>query len=51
MDGEAGFLVEPESAEDLADKLRTLLGDGELRHRMGEVGKLRVQTVLGKKVR
>jgi glycosyltransferase involved in cell wall biosynthesis len=45
-DGETGLLVEPENPEDLADKLRTLLGDEELRKSMGRAGRRRAETVL-----
>lgn len=45
-DGVSGLLVEPENAEDLADKLRTLLADAGLRARMGEAGRQRVEKVL-----
>lgn len=35
-DGVSGFLVRPEDSFDLAEKLRLLLSDSELRRRMGE---------------
>jgi len=37
-DGVEGFLVAPKDAETFADRIRTLLGDGELRRRMGRAG-------------
>jgi glycosyltransferase involved in cell wall biosynthesis len=42
-DGETGFLVEPRDAEGLREKLRLLLNDAELRRRMGEAGRARVE--------
>jgi glycosyltransferase involved in cell wall biosynthesis len=39
--GEAGCLVEPGSAADLADALRRLAGDPELRRRLAEKGRAR----------
>jgi rhamnosyl/mannosyltransferase len=35
-DGATGLLAEPGDAEDLARKLKVLLGDAELRHKLGE---------------
>ena len=42
-DGKTGILVEMKSAESLAQALGRLLGDAELRRKMGEAGKARVQ--------
>jgi len=41
-DGVDGFLVEPESVEDLAQKLDLLMGNDQLRREMGLAGKERV---------
>ncbi len=41
LDGVTGFLVPPRDSEDLADRILTLLNDGDLRKRMGEAGKKR----------
>jgi len=41
-DGETGFLFEPGNPESLADAIRRLLRDRELRRRMGEAGRERV---------
>ena len=41
-DGENGFLVMPRDAKQLADRIATLLGDAELRHKMGAAGRKRV---------
>ena len=49
IDGETGLLAEPENAEDLANKLRLLLANPELRVRMGEAGRRRVEAVLSEK--
>ncbi|MBI2835600.1 MAG: glycosyltransferase family 4 protein [Acidobacteria bacterium] len=40
--GETGFLVEPKNAAGLADAVSRLLGDPDLRARMGEAGRRRV---------
>ena len=42
-DGRTGFLVPPDSPQILADRLRTLLEDRELRGRMGAAGRERVE--------
>jgi glycosyltransferase involved in cell wall biosynthesis len=42
VDGETGFLVERGDPEGLANALRTLLGNPELRARMGAAGRQRV---------
>ncbi|MFD7276188.1 glycosyltransferase family 4 protein [Streptomyces sp. NPDC059862] len=39
LDGETGWVVRGGSAEDAADRIVTLLGDPELRRRMGERGR------------
>jgi phosphatidylinositol alpha-1,6-mannosyltransferase len=43
-DGVTGYLVDSENNEDLIEKLRCLLTDGELRNRMGAAGLRRAQT-------
>lgn len=42
-DGEAGLLVETHDAEELAQALRSLLRDGELRARLGAAGRARFE--------
>lgn len=42
-DGETGLLVTPGSREELATAMRRLLGDGDLRMRMGEAARRRVK--------
>lgn len=44
VDGETGFLVPPDSPVELADRLRRLLADKELRLRMGVAGRRRVES-------
>ncbi|MER7401185.1 glycosyltransferase family 4 protein [Streptomyces sp. NPDC000070] len=39
LDGETGWVVRGGSPEEAADRIITLLGDAELRHRMGERGR------------
>lgn len=41
--GKTGLLVPPADTDALAEALRRLAGDADLRHRMGEAGRLRVQ--------
>jgi phosphatidylinositol alpha-1,6-mannosyltransferase len=43
LDGETGWVVRGGSAEDTADRVVTLLGDAELRRRMGERGRAWVE--------
>ncbi|GGS96433.1 glycosyltransferase family 4 protein [Streptomyces chromofuscus] len=43
LDGETGWVVRGGSAEDAADRIVTLLGDAELRRRMGERGRAWVE--------
>lgn len=43
VDGESGFLVPPGDADSLADRIRTLVRDPDLRTRMGAVGRARVK--------
>lgn len=43
LDGETGWVVRGESAEDTADRVSTLLLDPELRARMGERGRAWVE--------
>jgi len=38
LDGETGFLVDPERPGEFSRRLRSLLGDRELRRRMGDAG-------------
>lgn len=45
-DGVTGFVVNPEDPADLADRLRRLLADAELRKSMGEAGRRRAETLL-----
>jgi len=45
VDGVTGLLVPPKDADALANALRTLLNDKELRTRMGAAGKQRVEQV------
>jgi glycosyltransferase involved in cell wall biosynthesis len=42
-DGKSGFLVPPDNVEQVAEKLRLLLRDRELRARMGEYGRAQVE--------
>ena len=42
-DGITGFLVSPDDIHTLADRLRKLLTDAGLRHRMGKEGKEKMQ--------
>lgn len=46
VDGETGVLVEPDNAEGLADALLVLLGNRELRERMGHAGRRRAVDLL-----
>ncbi|MGW7265490.1 glycosyltransferase family 4 protein [Streptomyces sp. NPDC054842] len=39
LDGETGWVVRGDAPEETADRIVTLLGDAELRHRMGERGR------------
>jgi glycosyltransferase involved in cell wall biosynthesis len=43
-DGEVGLLADPNDAEAFADSLAALLGDRDLRRRMGAAGRRRVET-------
>ena len=49
LDGETGLLVPPKDPRALADALRRLLGDAELRARMGSAGRRRVEEVFSVK--
>lgn len=42
VEGETGFLVDPESPEEIADRVLRLFGSPELAARMGETGRRRV---------
>ncbi|TQK77189.1 glycosyltransferase family 4 protein [Rarobacter incanus] len=42
VDGETGFLVDPENPRDIADRISQLLADQELAARMGQAGRRRV---------
>jgi glycosyltransferase involved in cell wall biosynthesis len=44
IEGAAGFLIEPGSIGDLADRIATLLGDAALRARFGAEGRRRVES-------
>ncbi len=44
VDGVTGFLVEPKRADQLAERLSRLIGDPELRLRMGAAGRARVMS-------
>jgi glycosyltransferase involved in cell wall biosynthesis len=44
-DGETGYLVEPRNVQQLADRLRTLINDPDLRKRMGSAGRKRVESL------
>ena len=41
-DGKTGFVVKPASAEDLADKIKILASDSNLRHQMGNAARKRI---------
>jgi glycosyltransferase involved in cell wall biosynthesis len=43
VDGETGLLVPPRNPDALADALRRLLADADLRRRMGDAGYERVR--------
>jgi glycosyltransferase involved in cell wall biosynthesis len=42
VDGATGLLVEPDDAKGLAQALARLIGDPQLRHRLGMAGRARV---------
>ena len=44
LDGETGLIVEKQNAEDLADKLETLIADPDMRQRMGVAGRNHYQS-------
>lgn len=44
VDGETGLIFEPFDSGDVADKLAKLLGDADIRRKMGEAGRRRVLT-------
>jgi len=43
VDGETGFVAEPDDSGDLADALRALIGDPALARRLGDAGRLLVE--------
>jgi glycosyltransferase involved in cell wall biosynthesis len=43
IDGETGLVVAPRNPEAMADAILSLAGDGELRQRLGEAGRRRVE--------
>ena len=43
QDAEQGFVVGPDDAELLSERIATLLADRELRQRMGESGRLLIE--------
>jgi glycosyltransferase involved in cell wall biosynthesis len=43
-DGATGFLVAPDDAADLAGRLIRLANDGELRNKMGEMGRYKLES-------
>ncbi|HVC34077.1 MAG TPA: glycosyltransferase family 4 protein [Chloroflexota bacterium] len=43
VDGETGYVVEKEDADALADRMIRLLGDADLRRRMGQAGRRHVE--------
>lgn len=45
IDGETGYIVNPRNTEQYAEKMLTLLRNGELRERMGNAAKQRTETV------
>lgn len=45
LDGQVGLLCPPQDARALADQLRTVIENPELRHKMGEAARVRVNTV------
>ena len=44
LDGQTGVLVNGESVDDIASALNALLGDPERLRRLGEAGRMRVET-------
>jgi glycosyltransferase involved in cell wall biosynthesis len=44
IDGKSGFIIDPGSILDLADRLATLIGDAGLRFRLGANGRRRVES-------
>jgi glycosyltransferase involved in cell wall biosynthesis len=45
--GQTGLLVPPEDPLALADAIRRLAGDRDLRHRLGEAGRARIESMFG----
>jgi len=46
MDGETGFLVDPENVEEIADFIIRVLGNKDLARRLGENGRRFVEQVM-----
>jgi phosphatidylinositol alpha-1,6-mannosyltransferase len=46
LEGQTGFLVDPTSEAEVAEKVNLLFGDPELRRKMGETGRRRVEAEL-----
>lgn len=44
QEGETGYLVSPDAPEELADALARLIGDGELRRKLGGAGRKRIES-------
>ncbi len=49
VDGETGYIVEKEDADQLAERIIRLLGDAELRQRMGQAGRRHVEKNFSRK--
>lgn len=45
VEGDTGFMTKPGACADIADRLATLLGDADLRDKMGSAGRRRVEEV------
>ena len=43
LDGETGFLIDPKDEEGLTSRLKELLDSSELREKLGQAGRSRVQ--------
>jgi phosphatidylinositol alpha-1,6-mannosyltransferase len=51
IDGKTGFIVNPKSPEDIAEKVLLLLRNDEMRKKMGEEGKKWAESVLPEDIR